>query len=54
MGFWFLASAMGQYLAGVVGTMMAIPSEGGATTISAVESLGIDVYKRQVYTKPNR
>ncbi|MBK9793200.1 MAG: peptide MFS transporter [Sphingobacteriales bacterium] len=41
MGFWFLASAMGQYLAGVVGTMMAIPSEGGATTVSAVESLAI-------------
>ncbi len=41
MGFWFLASAMGQYLAGVVGTMLAIPSEGGATTVSAVESLSI-------------
>ncbi len=41
MGFWFLASAMGQYLAGVIGTLMAIPSEGGATTVSAVESLAI-------------
>ena len=41
MGFWFLASALGQHLAGVIGTLMAIPSEGGATTISAVESLSI-------------
>ncbi|MFN8283092.1 MAG: peptide MFS transporter [Chitinophagales bacterium] len=41
MGFWFLASALGQHLAGVIGTLMAIPSEGGATTVSAVESLGI-------------
>ena len=41
MGFWFLASALGQHLAGVIGTLMAIPSEGGATTVSAVESLNI-------------
>ena len=41
MGFWFLASALGQHLAGVIGTLMAIPSEGGATTVSAVESLAI-------------
>ena len=41
MGFWFLASALGQHLAGVIGTLMAIPSEGGATTVSAVESLSI-------------
>lgn len=41
MGFWFLASALGQHLAGVIGTLMAIPSEDGATTISAVESLSI-------------
>ena len=41
MGFWFLASALGQHLAGVIGTLMAIPSEGGATTVSAMESLGI-------------
>ncbi|MBK9330520.1 MAG: peptide MFS transporter [Sphingobacteriales bacterium] len=41
MGFWFLASALGQHLAGWIGTLMAIPSEGGATTVSAIESLGI-------------
>jgi POT family proton-dependent oligopeptide transporter len=41
MGFWFLASAMGQYLAGIVGTLMAVPSHGGASTVSAAESLGI-------------
>jgi POT family proton-dependent oligopeptide transporter len=41
MGFWFLASALGQHLAGLIGTLMAIPSEGGATTISALQSLGI-------------
>ncbi|MDB5227841.1 MAG: hypothetical protein JWN78_2034 [Bacteroidota bacterium] len=41
MGFWFLASALGQHLAGVIGTLMAIPSEGGATTVSAIESLSI-------------
>lgn len=41
MGFWFLASALGQHLAGWIGTLMAIPSEGGATTISALESLSI-------------
>lgn len=41
MGFWFLASALGQHLAGVIGTLMAIPSEGGATTVSTLESLGI-------------
>ena len=41
MGFWFLASALGQHLAGLIGSLMAIPSEGGATTVSAVESLAI-------------
>ncbi|MCO5232631.1 MAG: peptide MFS transporter [Chitinophagales bacterium] len=41
MGFWFLASAMGQYLAGVIGTLMAIPSEGAETSISALNSLSI-------------
>lgn len=41
MGFWFLASALGQHLAGWIGTLMSIPSEGGATTISALESLSI-------------
>lgn len=41
MGFWFLASALGQHLAGVIGTLMAIQSEGGSTTVSAVESLAV-------------
>lgn len=41
MGFWFLASALGQHLAGLIGTLMAIPSEGGTATVSALESLGI-------------
>lgn len=41
MGMWFLASAFGQYLAGLIGTMMAIPSEGGQSTVSAAESLTI-------------
>jgi POT family proton-dependent oligopeptide transporter len=41
MGFWFLASALGQHLAGVIGTLMAISSEGGTTTVSAVESLAV-------------
>lgn len=42
MGMWFLASAFGQYLAGIIGTMMAIPaeSETGAK-LSAIESLPI-------------
>jgi len=43
MGMWFLASAFGQYVAGLVGTLMAIPSEGGgaATAINAVETLPV-------------
>ncbi len=41
MGFWFLASAMGQHLAGVIGTFMAIPSEEGGVIVSGLESLGI-------------
>jgi POT family proton-dependent oligopeptide transporter len=41
MGFWFLASALGQHLAGVIGTLMAIHSEGGSATVSPVESLAI-------------
>ncbi|MCB0508002.1 MAG: peptide MFS transporter [Chitinophagales bacterium] len=41
MGFWFLASALGQHLAGLIGTLMAIPSEGGSTTVSSIESLNI-------------
>ncbi len=42
MGMWFLASAFGQYLAGVIGTMMAIPSEGDAgVPMGAAQSLAI-------------
>ena len=41
MGYWFLASAMGQFLAGWIGTLMALPSEGGENTLSAIESLPI-------------
>jgi POT family proton-dependent oligopeptide transporter len=40
MGYWFLASAMGQYLAGVIGTLMSIPhGEGGA--VDAISALGV-------------
>lgn len=41
MGIWFLASAMGQYFAGIVGTWMAIPSENGTASLPPVESLKI-------------
>jgi POT family proton-dependent oligopeptide transporter len=41
MGMWFLASAFGQYLAGLIGSMMAIPTEEGGGTISAIDSLPI-------------
>jgi POT family proton-dependent oligopeptide transporter len=43
MGMWFLASAFGQYVAGLVGTLMAIPSEGGgaARVINSVETLPV-------------
>lgn len=49
MGMWFLASAFGQYVAGIVGTLMAIPSDGGADkVIDAVQSLPIymSVFKK--------
>ncbi|MCD6062682.1 MAG: hypothetical protein K0R82_593 [Flavipsychrobacter sp.] len=39
MGMWFLASAFGQYVAGLVGTLMAIPSEGGEGTGLAVNPI---------------
>jgi len=41
MGIWFLASAMGQYFAGIVGTWMAIPSSDGTATLLPTESLKI-------------
>lgn len=40
MGMWFLASAYGQYLAGLIGSLMAIPSETG-TAMRPTESLSI-------------
>lgn len=51
MGFWFLASALGQHLAGVIGTLMAIHSEGGTATVTPVESLAIysGVFMKIVY-----
>ncbi|MCO5230624.1 MAG: peptide MFS transporter [Chitinophagales bacterium] len=41
MGFWFLASAMGQYLAGIIGSLMAVPSEGGNKIFTSIDTLGI-------------
>lgn len=41
MGFWFLASAMGQYLAGIIGTLMAIPHGGDSESILPINSIGI-------------
>jgi len=40
MGMWFLASSYGQYLAGLIGSWMAIPTDTG-TTLSPAESLPI-------------
>lgn len=42
MGIWFLASSYGQYLAGIIGTLMAIPSEDATgKAMSTVESLQV-------------
>ena len=41
MGTWFLASSCGQFMAGVIGAMMAVPSEEGNITVTPVESLEI-------------
>ena len=41
MGAWFLASAFGQFVAGKVGAMMAMPTVEGETTLSKAESLSI-------------
>lgn len=42
MGMWFLASAFGQYVAGLVGTLMALPSEGeGSAIVNPVLSLPV-------------
>jgi POT family proton-dependent oligopeptide transporter len=40
MGMWFLASSYGQYLAGIIGSLMALPSDTGAQ-LSPTESLPI-------------
>ena len=40
MGMWFLASSYGQYLAGLIGSLMALPSDTG-TKLSPTESLPI-------------
>ncbi len=39
MGAWFLASAFGQFVAGKVGAMMAMPTVDGETTLPPAESL---------------
>lgn len=51
MGVWFLASGLGQYFAGIIGTKMAIPTLDGQSTISATESLKIysDVFLKITY-----
>ena len=42
MGIWFLASSYGQYLAGIIGALMAIPSDAATgKSMSAIESLAI-------------
>lgn len=41
MGTWFLATAYGQFMAGKVGKMMAIPTENGLSAIPAKESLEV-------------
>ena len=42
MGIWFLASSYGQYLAGIIGSLMAIPSDAATgKSMTAIESLAI-------------
>jgi proton-dependent oligopeptide transporter, POT family len=42
MGVWFLASSYGQYLAGLIGSLMALPGESETgKTMAATESLAI-------------
>ena len=41
MGAWFLASAMGQFVAGKIGALMKVDTEGGQAILSAAESLPI-------------
>lgn len=51
MGTWFLASAFGQFFAGKIGVMMAIPTENGLSSIPASESLAVysGVFMKIVY-----
>jgi len=49
MGMWFLASSYGQYLAGLIGSLMAIPSEDATgKAMTATASLGVytDVFTK--------
>lgn len=49
MGMWFLASSYGQYLAGLIGSLMAIPGEdatGKAMTATASLSVYTDVFTK--------
>lgn len=41
MGYWFLASAMGQYLAGLIGTLMSIPHDNKGVPTDVFASLSI-------------
>lgn len=41
MGMWFLASAFGQHLAGVIGARMSVPHAANGQVIAAIESLPI-------------
>jgi len=41
MGVWFLASACGQYVAGLIGTLMALPKEDVANGVNPIQSLPI-------------
>jgi POT family proton-dependent oligopeptide transporter len=41
MGLWFLASAFGQHLAGLIGSWMAVPHGANGAPATAIESLPI-------------
>ena len=41
MGLWFLASAFGQHLAGLIGSWMAVPHGANGAQATAIESLPI-------------
>ena len=53
MGIWFLASSYGQYLAGIIGTLMAIPGESATgKAMSKIDSLIVysDVFNKIAWT----